>query len=127
VAKASTELVKGEQTSLVKSKLFGRLTRKFGDLPFYGQASISAGHITRLHTGNLKVNDAFYLPNFKGIRNLGYHFDTESKKKGLGGDILGFDRYAMLNLKVSQISCPLLVVMNVEPFAFCNFALVPNR
>ena len=35
VAKASTEIVKGEKTAFVKSKLFGRLTRKLGDLPFY--------------------------------------------------------------------------------------------
>jgi len=49
----------------------------------------------------IRVNDAFYLPNFKGIRNLGYHFDADSKKKGLGGDILGFDRFATLNLKLA--------------------------
>ena len=47
------------------------------------------------------MNDAFYLPNFKGIRNLGYYFDPEAKKKGLGGDILGFDRYMSLGVKVS--------------------------
>lgn len=58
---------------------------------------------------------------------MGYHFDTEAKKKGLGGDILGFDRFAMLNLKVSQINCPLLADLLVEPFAFANFALAPNR
>lgn len=67
------------------------------------------------------------MPNFKGIRNLGYFFDPEAKKKGLGGDILGFDRYATLNFKVSQVNCPLLLDMMVEPFAFANFALAPNR
>ena len=64
---------------------------------------MTAGHIAKLqkHQGCLRVNDAFYLSNFKGIRNLGYHFDAESKKKGLGGDILGFDRFATLNLKLA--------------------------
>jgi len=41
------------------------------------------------------------LSNFKGIRNIGYYYDPEAKKKGLGGDILGFDRYATLNMKIS--------------------------
>ena len=44
-------------------------------------------------SNNLRVNDAFYLQNFKGVKNIGYYFDPESKKVGLGGDILGFDRY----------------------------------
>lgn len=73
------------------------------------------------------MNDAFYLPNFKGIRNLGYYYDPEAKKKGLGGDILGFDKFAALNLKVSQLDCPLLSNFLIEPFAFANFALAPNR
>ena len=93
VAKVSTELIKGDQANLLKSKLFVRLTRRLGEIPFYGKIGISAGTI--------RVNDAFYLTNFKGIRNLGYHFDTDAKKKGLGGDILGFDRYATLNLKLA--------------------------
>ena len=75
----------------------------------------------------MRVNDAFYLSNFKGIRNLGYHFDPEAKKKGLGGDILGFDRFATLNLKLAQINCPLLQDFAMEPFMFANFALAPNR
>ena len=36
VAKTSTEFIQGEKTSLVKSKFFSRLTRKFGELPIYG-------------------------------------------------------------------------------------------
>lgn len=51
---------------------------------------------------NLKVNDAFYLQNFKGIRNIGYFFDPEGKKVGLGGDILGFDRYISTLIKIEQ-------------------------
>ena len=48
VAKASTELIKGDQANLLKSKLFIRLTRRLGDLPFYGQIGISAGFIKLL-------------------------------------------------------------------------------
>ena len=58
---------------------------------------------------------------------MGYAFDPEAKKKGLGGDILGFDRYAMLGLKLYQSDCPLLLDLMVEPFIFANFALAPNR
>ena len=73
------------------------------------------------------MNDAFYLPNFKGIKNIGYHYDSNAKKKGLGGDVLGFDRYATLNFKISQIDCPLLSELMMEPFIFANAALAPNR
>jgi hypothetical protein len=48
----------------------------------------------------LRVNDAFYLHNFKGIKNLGYSFDENSSKKGLGGDQLGFDKYLSAQLKI---------------------------
>ena len=36
VAKVSTELIKGDQADLLKSKLFVRLTRRLGEIPFYG-------------------------------------------------------------------------------------------
>ena len=36
VVKASTELVTGDKTKLLKSKLFARLTKKLGEQPFYG-------------------------------------------------------------------------------------------
>jgi len=36
VAKASTELITGENTSLLKSKFFSRLTHKVNDYPIYG-------------------------------------------------------------------------------------------
>ena len=48
VGKASTEIISGENTSLLKSKLFARLTHKPDKLPVYGQASLSLGHIARL-------------------------------------------------------------------------------
>lgn len=51
----------------------------------------------------IRVNDAFYLQNFKGIKNVGYYFDTEGKREGLCGDILGFDRYAAVLVKLQQM------------------------
>lgn len=130
VAKVSSELISGDKVGLVKSKVFARLTRQIRENSLYGTISVAAGHIAMLqsHTmGSLRANDAFYLNNFKGIRNLGYRFDPEAKKKGLGGEILGFDRFAQLSLKLSQINCPLLQDMAMEPFVFANFALAPNR
>ena len=87
----------------MKTTAFARLTQKLGDYPLYAQIACSGGLIKKLssHQGSIRVNDAFYLPNFKGIRNLGYYFDPEAKKKGLGGDILGFDKYMSLGVKVS--------------------------
>ena len=79
---------------------------------------------------SLRVNDTFYLQNFKGIRNLGYHFDdtvNEKNKKGLAGDILGFDKYLTLGVKLSHGMCPLLVDWGIDPFVFGNAALAPNR
>lgn len=73
------------------------------------------------------MNDAFYLTNFKGIKNMGYHYDPQSKKKGLGGDVLGFDRYLNLHVKLLQENCPMLAALNIEPFLFGNVALAPNR
>jgi len=60
-------------------------------------ANFNAGYLkpigSKTAEHKVKVNDAFYLPNFKGIRNVGYFYDIEGKKEGLCGDILGFDRY----------------------------------
>ena len=129
MAQASTEIVKGDHNSLLKSKFFSRLTCRWSNLPFYWQLGATAGHIAKIGSADqtLRVNDAFYLPNFKGIRNVGYHFDVNSKKKGLGGDILGFEKFATLNLKLYQLNCPLLADFSIEPFAYLNFALAPNR
>lgn len=66
---------------------------------FYTTTSMSAGVVTGMSSkqpqADLRVNDSFYLHNFKGIRNLGFYFDQEDEKK-LGGDILGFNKYANL-------------------------------
>jgi hypothetical protein len=92
------------------------------------QTSLAAGVIHSLQNKPLRVNDAFYLQNFKGIKNLGYHFDDgEQAKKGLGGDILGFDRYLSLSVKASQNFAPLLSDWGIDPFVFANAALVPSR
>ena len=88
---------------------------------------LSAGHIKSFNEGKIRVNDAFYLSNFKGIRNIGYSLDAEQKKNKLNGDILGFDRYATLNLKIAHIDSPLLRDFAIEPFIYANFALAPRR
>ena len=61
-------------TQFIKSKLFLR----YNMLPTKStclQTSVSAGFINNLSGNMLKVNDQFYLKNFKGIRNIGYYFD----------------------------------------------------
>ena len=58
------------------------------------------------------VNDAFYLTNFKGLKNI-------------EGE-LGMDKFLGVNLKVSQINCPLLQDFGTEPFIFGNAVLAPN-
>ena len=127
VAKASTELVRGSSTNLWKSKFFTRVVRQIEGRDVYAHASLSGGIIHNLGLTPLKVNDAFYLQNFKGIKNIGYYYDPGNKKKQLGGEILGFDRYLNLHLKLLQENCPMLAAMNIEPFIFCNMALAPNR
>ena len=49
----------------------------------------------------MRVNDAFYLQNFKGVKNLGYFYDPEGRKQGIKGDILGFDKYLSVLAKVA--------------------------
>ena len=58
---------------------------------------------------------------------MGYSVDSEQKKNKLNGDILGFDRYATLNLKIAHIDSPLLRDFAIEPFLYANFALAPCR
>lgn len=76
------------------------------------------------------INDRFYLPNFKGITNLGYHYVNSSKKEGLCGDILGFSRYLRASLKLQQDDSYLLpkfAFFEATPFLFADVALAPNR
>ena len=59
---------------------------------------------------------------------MGYRYESvEAKKQGQNGACLGFDRFASLNLKLSQFNCPLLQDFNIEPFVYANFAVAENR
>ena len=81
------------------------------------------GGYTRLfNEGKLRVNDAFYLQNFKGIQNLGGAIN-----KDLGNDVLGFSQYLGGSLKIIQDDCPLLNLFNLRPFLHANVVLAPNR
>ena len=62
----------------------------------------------------LPVSHALYLNNFKGINNIG---GGKEYNEGLA-------RYLNLNLKISQVDCPLLEDIGVEPFLFANAALI---
>lgn len=76
----------------------------------------------------LSVCDKFYLQNFKGIKNLGYCFNEEGKL-GLGGDILGFDKYLNMIVKLGPnepYTLP-LTYFEAKPFLFTQAALAPNR
>jgi hypothetical protein len=106
-----------------KTKFFTRLMREVSQ-GFYFTSSLHAGVMIDKDQARKRVNDSFYLQNFKGIKNLGYHYDAKDKT---GGDILGFDKYASLQLKLSQQDCPLLSSRSLHPFIFANLALAPNR
>ena len=128
--KASTELASNfTDISYVKSKFFSRysIPIKDGD-KLYMQFSLSGGYIKNLRgaANPLKVNDTFYLKNFKGVRNIGYHYDA-ARQGGIAGENLGFDRYLSFYWKASQINSPLLSMFNIEPFVHVNAALAPNR
>ena len=129
--KASTELASNfTDISYLKTKFFSRYSVPLfqGD-NFYLQLSLSGGYIKNLKSDQnpLKVNDNFYLKNFKGIRNLGYHYDSSKQGGGILGENLGFDRYVNFYAKISQIDSPLLSLFNIEPFIHVNAALAPNR
>jgi hypothetical protein len=74
----------------------------------------------------MKINDVFYLKNFKGVRNIGYHYDS-SLKEGINGENLGFDRYLQFGAKAYMIESKLLSSFNVDPFLHMHVALAPNR
>lgn len=102
----------------------------FKDAEYELQANLAGGFIKNLSPTPLRVNDAFYLHNFKGIKNLGYHFDDSGdsrNKKGLAGDVLGFDKFLTAGAKLTHNECPILSAWNIYPFIFANAALAPNR
>jgi len=71
------------ESSFAKSKVFLRYSRPIND-SLYAQSSISGGYIKNLRNEELKVNDTFYLKNFKGVRNIGYHYE-KAKEDVLDG------------------------------------------
>jgi len=91
VVKGSSEIASDK---LWKTKINCSYSTLFSDTSSL-YVNLTAGYLRNLggEAKQTKVNDAFYLPNFKGIKNVGYYFDTEGKREGLCGDTLGFDRY----------------------------------
>jgi hypothetical protein len=100
--KATSELASNlTDSKFIKSKIFTRYSMPLSD-KFYIQSSASSGFINNLTPNELKINDTFYLKNFKGVRNIGYHYDSSAKTKeaGILGENLGFDRYLNFSTKI---------------------------
>lgn len=75
----------------------------------------------------MKVNDNFYLKNFKGVRNIGYHYDEKKTEKGINGENLGFEKFVNLQFKLLFPNSALFKNFNISPFIHSNLALAPNR
>ncbi len=113
--------------SVLRAKFFVSTSRLFFE-NYDVYASLNGGLVRDLKAGTLSVCDKFYLQNFKGIKNLGYCF-SEGGKVGLGGDILGFDKYLNMIVKVSPdepYTLP-LSYFEAKPFVYTQAALAPNR
>lgn len=80
-------------------------------------SSLQGGVVKDLKAQSLSVCDKFYLQNFKGIKNLGYCF-TEGGKVGLGGDILGFNKYLNWIVKILPNEAYNLPLSYFEAFPF---------
>ncbi|TNV72604.1 hypothetical protein FGO68_gene5401 [Halteria grandinella] len=125
---ASSEIASNFTDSrFLRHKFFTRYTQSYGNAQF--KFSLAGGLVQNLTAQPLRVNDNFYLWNYKGIRNIGYHYDEQKDKQGGGlhGENLGFDRYLAFQAKLHQLESPLLSVFNIEPFIHFNAALAPNR
>ena len=114
-----------EDISYAKTKFFARYIRTFRDL-YQMQVSMQGGYINSFRDG-LKVNDSFYLKNFKGLSNIGYYYDQNNPVKGISGENIGFNRYLTMSFKLLHLNTPLLIHGNIVPFIHANFALAPNR
>lgn len=128
VVKGSSEMT---NTNLWKTKVNLSYSKLFGEKASL-YLNLSGGFVKRIGDGakdeRIRVNDAFYIQNFKGIRNIGYYFDSQGKREGLCGDILGFDRYVSALIKIHQMKeLPFLSSFAAKPFLFVNAALAPNR
>ena len=116
------------ESSFAKTKVFVRYSKPINDT-LYVQSSLSGGCVKNLRKEELKVNDTFYLKNFKGVRNIGYHYEkiNEQEKDGIRGQNVGFDRYLNFSTKISQVAAPILGELNIEPFVHLNVAIAPNK
>ncbi|CDW76578.1 UNKNOWN [Stylonychia lemnae] len=125
--RASTEVdTNHEDIKYLKAKLFTRYFTSYKKALF--QFNLSSGFMRNISDGKrTKINDNFYLKNFKGIRNIGYHYDNTNPNKALSGENLGFDKYVNLNVKILQMDIPLLGNYHIKPFLHTNLALAPNR
>jgi len=113
--------------AFTRSKVFIRYTKPIND-DIYVQSSVGGGYVRNLRNEEMKVNEQFYLKNFKGLRNIGYHYDSTKKDAGgLLGENLGFDRYLSFSTKIYQAEAPLLKEFNLQPFIHFNLALAPTR
>ena len=73
---ASTEVSSNfTDVKYIKSKFFARYIDTYSK-KLQLECSLSGGIINNLlERQPLMVNDTFYLKNFKGVRNIGYHYD----------------------------------------------------
>ena len=122
--KASTEACSNfTEISYLRHKFFFRYIVPYQSALI--QASLSGAILTN-RSNVTRINDNLYIKNFKGIRNIGYFYDSTSTK-AIAGENLGFDKYLNASLKISQLDMPLLNYLNGRPFIHANLALAPNR
>lgn len=76
----------------------------------------------------IPLNDALFLPNFKGISGIGSQQKTnlsaDKKRRENVMWNMGLERFMQFNLKITQVDTPILSRYEIEPFVFANMALV---
>lgn len=103
---ASTELASNfTDSTFHRSKFFARLVQNIDENRMQLELGLAGGLTLNKSAAPLKVNDMFYLKNFKGIRNIGYHYDSQGK--GINGENLGFDRYLAASCKLNFLKAAL--------------------
>ena len=98
---------------MVKTSAFLRYMKTINS--FQVTASINSAHLNSWGS-QPKINDKFYLKNFKGLSDIGVETTKNIN--------MGLDKYIAAQLKISQVDCPLLSTFGIEPFIFGNAALV---
>ena len=92
------------------------------------QASVSGAYINHRSEESQKhskINDNMFLPNFKGISNIGcYQFAAKGSN---GAQNVGIDKYLQMQVKLFHIRTPLLKQYQINPFLHSNVALAPNN